>query len=77
MTASIGIATAKDEGSASDLLRNADMAMYVAKSRGKARWERFEPGMHLKALERLDLEAELRHALDTADQFVLLYQPIV
>jgi len=77
MTASIGIATAKDEGSAADLLRNADMAMYVAKSRGKARWERFEPGMHLKALERLDLEAELRHALDTADQFVLLYQPIV
>lgn len=77
MTASIGIATAKDEGSASDLLRNADMAMYVAKSRGKARWERFEPGMHAKALERLDLEAELRHALDGGDQFVLLYQPIV
>ena len=77
MTASIGIATAKDEGSASDLLRNADMAMYVAKSHGKARWERFEPGMHAKALERLDLEAELRHALDRGDQFVLLYQPIV
>ena len=77
MTASIGIATAKDEGSAPDLLRNADMAMYVAKSRGKARWERFEPGMHIRALERLDLEAELRHALDRADQFVLLYQPIV
>ena len=77
MTASIGIATAKDEGSASDLLRNADMAMYVAKSHGKARWERFEPGMHTKALERLDLEAELRHALDGGDQFALLYQPIV
>jgi len=77
MTASIGIATARDEGNASDLLRNADMAMYVAKSRGKARWERFEPGMHAKALERLDLEAELRHALDGGDQFLLLYQPIV
>jgi diguanylate cyclase (GGDEF)-like protein/PAS domain S-box-containing protein len=77
VTASIGIATATDEGSASDLLRNADMAMYMAKSRGKARYERFEPGMHAKALERLELQADLRLALDRGGEFTLLYQPIV
>ncbi|HEY7877049.1 MAG TPA: GGDEF domain-containing phosphodiesterase, partial [Gemmatimonadaceae bacterium] len=64
-------------GSAADLLRNADMAMYVAKSKGKARWERFQPDMHTRALERLDLEAELRRALDHGGEFILLYQPIV
>jgi diguanylate cyclase (GGDEF)-like protein/PAS domain S-box-containing protein len=77
MTASIGIATATDEATAADLLRNADMAMYVAKSQGKGRHERFEPHMHANALDRLELQSELRHALDRGDQFTMLYQPIV
>jgi EAL domain-containing protein (putative c-di-GMP-specific phosphodiesterase class I) len=61
---------------ASELLRNADMAMYTAKSRGKARAELFEARMYRDALDRLELEADLRHALER-NEFVLLYQPIV
>jgi diguanylate cyclase (GGDEF)-like protein/PAS domain S-box-containing protein len=77
VTASIGIATATDEGNAVDLLRDADMAMYMAKSRGKNRYETFEPGMHVKALDRLELQADLRRAIDRGGEFTLLYQPIV
>ena len=77
ITASVGIATSKGDDTASDLLRNADMAMYVAKSRGKSRYECFEPGMHAKALERLEMQAELRRALERGGEFTLHYQPIV
>ena len=77
MTASIGIATADMEGSAADLLRDADMAMYVAKGRGKARFERFEPGMQARALERLELQGDLRRAAERDGEFQILYQPIV
>jgi EAL domain-containing protein (putative c-di-GMP-specific phosphodiesterase class I) len=76
VSASIGIATARDEDTGSDLLRNADMAMYMAKSRGKARYEKFEPRMHAEAVERLELEADLRRAIER-EEFTLLYQPIV
>jgi EAL domain-containing protein (putative c-di-GMP-specific phosphodiesterase class I) len=50
--------------------------MYEAKAAGKGRVARFEPAMHLAALRRLELEQELREALD-AGQLVLEYQPIV
>jgi diguanylate cyclase (GGDEF)-like protein/PAS domain S-box-containing protein len=76
VTASLGIAVATPGMTASELLRNADMAMYTAKSRGKARSEQFETRMHREALDRLELEADLRHALERAE-FTLLYQPIV
>jgi diguanylate cyclase (GGDEF)-like protein/PAS domain S-box-containing protein len=76
VTASLGIATAEPGVTASELLRNADMAMYTAKGRGKARSERFETRMHREALDRLELEADLRRALER-DEFILLYQPIV
>jgi EAL domain-containing protein (putative c-di-GMP-specific phosphodiesterase class I) len=59
-----------------DLLRNADTAMYAAKADGKASIRMFEPSMHLRVLERLELTGELRDALDT-EQFELEYQPIV
>ena len=75
-TASIGIAIAGEDESASDLVRNADMAMYMAKSGGKGRYEVFEPRMHVQAVERLELEADLRHAIE-AEEFALHYQPIV
>jgi len=75
-TASLGIAMAADTDSAQDLVRNADMAMYLAKGGGKARFELFEPRMHAQAVERLELEADLRHAIEQ-EQFVLHYQPIV
>jgi diguanylate cyclase (GGDEF)-like protein/PAS domain S-box-containing protein len=74
--ASLGVAMAGAEFDADELLRNADVAMYEAKAAGKGRVARFEPAMHLAALRRLELEQELREALD-AGQLVLEYQPIV
>lgn len=59
-----------------DLLRNAGLAMYKAKARGADCYEIFEPGMHAAALARLELEGELRRAIEH-DDFVLHYQPIV
>jgi diguanylate cyclase (GGDEF)-like protein len=59
---------------ADDLLRNADVAMYRAKSSGKGRYEVFEEGMHVAARQRLLLTNEMRHALELG-QFVLHYQP--
>jgi diguanylate cyclase (GGDEF)-like protein len=58
------------------LLRNADMAMYRAKAAGRATHALFDVAMHRDALERLQLETELRHALDHGE-FRLHYQPIV
>jgi len=57
-------------------LRHADLAMYRAKRRGKARYEVFEPSMDAKAVERLILETGLRRAL-VREQFRVYYQPIV
>ena len=83
VSASIGIAGADAGGcSADDLLRNADLAMYVAKRRGRGRGRGrgqhavFEIGMHHAALSRLQLEADLRRALARSELF-LQYQPIV
>ena len=76
VTASLGIATNEPGMTASELLRNADMAMYTAKSRGKGRSEQFEQRMHREALDRLELEGDLRRAVERGD-FLLLYQPIV
>src|SRR5262249_6013071 len=60
-TASIGIAMSSFEYEmASDLLRDADTAMYWAKSKGKARYEIFDPSMHGRALALLQLETDLR-----------------
>ncbi|HEX6458896.1 MAG TPA: EAL domain-containing protein [Thermoleophilaceae bacterium] len=76
--ASIGIAqSAGTPGErAEELLRNADVAMYIAKRRGKGGHEFFEPDMHLAALKRLELKAELQQALER-DEFVIHYQPAV
>jgi len=75
--ASVGVATGRpgtDE--AEELLRNADVAMYAAKAGGKDRYELFRPDMYEDMLQRLELEAELRHVADR-NQLVLHYQPIV
>jgi len=76
ISASIGIAVRRDTDTASDLLRNADVAMYTAKSKGKACFEIFEPAMHDAVVARLGLEAELRRAIER-HEFVVYYQPIV
>jgi diguanylate cyclase (GGDEF)-like protein/PAS domain S-box-containing protein len=77
VTVSVGISVSElARGGTDELLRNADAAMYTAKNRGGARSVVFRPDMHLRALRRLDLEAELRRAIER-DEFRLHYQPIV
>jgi diguanylate cyclase (GGDEF)-like protein len=75
---SIGIAITRDgaESTPSELLRNADVAMYIAKRDGKGGYRVFEESMHAEALERLELRADLQRAIDS-DQFALVYQPVV
>jgi diguanylate cyclase (GGDEF)-like protein len=75
-TASIGIAFDGPEGDTGRLLRDADLAMYRAKERGKDRYERFEAEMHANAVARLEAEAELHRAL-ALEEIVVHYQPIV
>jgi diguanylate cyclase (GGDEF)-like protein/PAS domain S-box-containing protein len=75
--ASIGIAIGRrGTDTPSGLLRDADLAMYVAKRNGKARSECFAPEMHEQAIRRLEIASELRGAIDDG-QLVLFYQPIV
>jgi len=76
VSASIGVATASPGDTADDLLRNADVAMYAAKRRGKGRSETYELRMYADVRERLEMEAALRTALET-NQLSLHYQPIV
>ena len=76
-TASIGIVLGtKDYAQASHLLRDADIAMYRAKNKGKARYEIFDAEMHRQVMMRMNLENDLRQAIDD-QEFVLHYQPIV
>ena len=74
--ASIGIAFGCNATSADDLLRNSDVAMYAAKGDGKGRCVVFEPGMHERVVERQQLEADLRPALERGE-FRIVYQPIL
>jgi diguanylate cyclase (GGDEF)-like protein len=76
VSVSIGVATAGPGETADDLLRNADVAMYVAKRRGKGRAETYESRMYADVRERLEMEAALRAALER-DELRLHYQPIV
>lgn len=76
-TASIGLVTS-DCGyeRAEDVLRDADTAMYEAKSAGRGRLKIFAPDMRQKVRQRMELESDLRKALGT-DELLLHYQPIV
>jgi diguanylate cyclase (GGDEF)-like protein/PAS domain S-box-containing protein len=74
--ASLGIAFDEEGTSADTLLRNADAAMYRAKREGKNGFRLFEPAMHSAAMARLELEGDLRRAIDNAE-FVVHYQPTV
>jgi diguanylate cyclase (GGDEF)-like protein/PAS domain S-box-containing protein len=77
VTASMGMAL-NDSGteSAEDLMRNADLAMYAAKTANKGRYEVFSTNMHSTILDRMQMELDLRHALDQSE-FEAYYQPIV
>jgi diguanylate cyclase (GGDEF)-like protein/PAS domain S-box-containing protein len=75
--ASVGVAASTTSGqTADDLLRDADVSMYTAKSNGKNRVEVFVPSMHEAATARLALKVDLERAL-LRGEFALVYQPIV
>ena len=75
--ASIGVAVVTARGQTSEeLLRNADVSMYMAKRKGKNRIEVFEPSMHAAALARLALKGDLERAIER-DEFFVLYQPVL
>jgi diguanylate cyclase (GGDEF)-like protein/PAS domain S-box-containing protein len=76
VTASIGIALAREGTDPEALLRNADAAMYRAKERGRARFELFDEAMRERSLRWLEVERDLRSAIDRRE-FHNLYQPIV
>lgn len=74
---SIGIAhSGHGMQTAEDALRNADTAMYHAKAEGRGRIGLFDSSMHARAIARIELETDLRRALDSGE-FVLCYQPQV
>ncbi|MBU2256346.1 MAG: EAL domain-containing protein [Gammaproteobacteria bacterium] len=75
VTASIGIALSPQDGNElSQLMKNADTAMYHAKERGKNNFQFYQADMNASALQRLELESDLRHALEQGE-FKLYYQP--
>jgi diguanylate cyclase (GGDEF)-like protein len=76
VTASIGIVEITPPITAERALREADLAMYEAKSAGRNAVAIFEKDMHARTVRRLELETELRDALE-ADQFEVYYQPVV
>ena len=77
VTTSIGISVYPTDGlNAETLLKNADTAMYYAKEKGRNNYQFFIAEMNTRAVERLIIESNLRHALEK-QQFVLYYQPKV
>jgi diguanylate cyclase (GGDEF)-like protein len=77
ITTSIGVAICPADGlDPETLVRNADTAMYRAKDQGRDNYQLYAPAMNARALERLGLENELRHAVDQ-HEMILHYQPIV
>jgi diguanylate cyclase (GGDEF)-like protein/PAS domain S-box-containing protein len=76
VTATIGVATSLGGGDATDVVRNADAALFVGKADGKDRHALFSEDMHSTAIERLTLEEELRAGI-ARGELILMYQPKV
>lgn len=77
ITVSIGIVAQMDGYERpEDVLRDADLAMYQAKAHGKARYEIFDASMRSNIISRMELESDLRRALEN-HEFILHYQPIL
>ena len=75
LSASIGIASGHPTQTAQEILRDSDLALYAAKRAGKGQAHLYEPFMHAAAVDRLELEADLRMALER-DELELHYQPL-
>ena len=75
-SASAGVVVAAAGQTATDVLRDADIAMYRAKRRGGNSWVLFDETMRRRAFDRLDLEGQIRHGI-IHGEFLLHYQPIV
>jgi diguanylate cyclase (GGDEF)-like protein len=73
---SVGVAHSNGDSSVEALLRDADIAMYLAKQSGKGHHEVFQPGMRQDMIDRLELRSELSEALER-NELVLHYQPII
>jgi diguanylate cyclase (GGDEF)-like protein/PAS domain S-box-containing protein len=77
VTASIGLTVyPDDDATAADLLRNADAAMHIAKQQGQNTYHFFTHEMNARALDRLNIETHLRHAV-RRNEFELYYQPLI
>lgn len=77
VSASVGIATADEGSGTGELLRNADVAMNVAKRRGRNRAVTFADAMHREVMRRTTIEADLHWAVHKPEQhFELVYQPV-
>jgi diguanylate cyclase (GGDEF)-like protein len=77
VTTSIGVSVYPDDGEdAETLIRNADIAMYQAKEKGRNSYQFFKPAMNVRAVERQSIESSLRSAVKNGE-FVLRYQPKV
>jgi diguanylate cyclase (GGDEF)-like protein len=76
INSSIGIVLGSATADADELLRSADVALYRAKSAGRGCYELFDHRMHADVVDRLQLETDLRHAIDRGEMRVY-YQPIV
>ncbi|MFI2414463.1 aminotransferase class I/II-fold pyridoxal phosphate-dependent enzyme [Streptomyces sp. NPDC018947] len=76
VSASVGVATARDSADAQELLRHADLALYAAKAAGKRQWRRFRQILHTRMAERHDLQSRLARAV-AGHEFALRYQPVV
>ena len=81
VSVSIGIVLGRanlpiDRSEAVNLLRDADTAMYYAKAQGQGKYEIFTPSMHIEISQRLNLEHDLRRAIER-EEFLVYYQPII
>jgi len=74
--ASVGIASHGHAPDAESLMRNADAAMYQAKSHGKGRYELYDPSMQAAALKRLEMKGRLQRAVER-DEISIVYQPTI
>jgi EAL domain-containing protein (putative c-di-GMP-specific phosphodiesterase class I) len=76
ISATVGLATSDDSDTVDELMRHADLALYTAKAAGKCRWLRYSPALSTSLHQRIEMRSALEEAI-TADQFTLVYQPIV